>query len=178
MSHPDLAIPLQRPRRGFTLVELLAAIVVIGAVLSVAASIVLSSADAYAAASSQREAEERISLALDRMVRAIREAPEDPAMPGSPDIADAASDAITLNGGVRYSIKSGVLFEKNAAGDASPLCTGVTVFELTYLGGDGLPVDLAGGAPTTDIRRVIIRLAAGGAELQTSVFVRAALNGG
>jgi len=54
----------------------------------------------------------------------------------------------------------------------------VTAFELTYLRDDGMELDTGAGDDVTDIRRVEIRLVAGGQELRTGVFLRVGMGGG
>lgn len=166
-------------RRAFTLIELIAAIVVFSLVSMVFAGIMLESAEAYASASEARERGERASLAMDRIVRLIREIPENEAAPGTPDITDASATALELGNGaaVRLSGSTLILIVPDAPAPAV-LCTEVSAFELTYLGADGMELALGAGDTTADIHRINVRLACGQIELRTSAFLRVALGGG
>jgi len=58
----------------------------------------------------------------------------------------------------------------------SPLCQYVEVFELTYLGEDGLEIDISNVANLPLVQRLNVRLACeNAAELRTSVYLRSAL---
>lgn len=161
-------------RRGFTLVELIASIVVVATVAAVTSPILYSASDAYAKSVQQRRGAERVAGALDRLCRILREAPGKASPAGATNFTAATVNSFTLLGGVNASLSGSDLLLGAASVPPTPLCVGVTAFELTYFDGAGASVNAAGG--TDAVRRMEIRLAANGCELRTTVWLRASLN--
>ncbi len=155
--------------RAFTLIELIATMVVLAVVASVAAPIMVASSDAYADAANQREAAERVAAALDRVVRVVREAPATAPGETTPDIVEATTTSLEFAGGVRLELSGSTLLLTTATEAQSPLCQGVSAFALEFLAADG--VTDSSGAPTST-QRVNVRLTSGGVEARTSVFLR------
>lgn len=158
---------------AFTLIELLAAIVIISTVAAVASPIVLTATDAYAKSAEQRRGTERAAAALDRLCRILREAPAKATPAGATDFKNADISSFGLQGGIGVALTGGTLTLETSTVAATALCPDVTAFELTYLDASGAVVNVASG--TDGVRRIIIRLAAGGTELTTTVGLRASL---
>ncbi len=168
------ARPVRRARRGFTLVEMLATLVVVGTVAAVASPIIVGATQAYAKSASQRRAVEQVSGALDRLSRILREAPTKAAPAGATDFSSASASGFALSSGLNVALSGTTLMLGTTAVKESPLCQGVTAFQITYLDSAGTAVSVASG--TDAVRRVIIRLAAQGVDLSTTVWLRASLN--
>lgn len=161
-------------RRGFTLVELLAAIVIVATVAAVTSPILFSATSAYAKSAQQRRSAERVAGALDRLCRILREAPAKASPAGATAFTAASVSSFTLLGGVNASLVGTDLLLGTATVPPTPLCVGVTVFEITYFDSAGAAVNI--GTGTDSVRRMAIRLAADGSELRTTVWLRASLN--
>lgn len=161
-------------RRGFTLIELLASIVIVSAVAAVASPIVFSATDACAKSVRQRRSAERVAAALDRIARVLREAPAKTSPAGATDFTKADVADFRLGNGNAVILSGTDLTLQTATVGATTLCPDVTVFTVTYLGTTGAIVDTSAGTDT--VRRVIVRLAAGGTELTSTVWLRASLN--
>ncbi len=159
---------------GFTLVETIAVILVLGVLAGVTAPLMVGAAGSYADARDGRRAVEDASFALDRIVRILREAPSD-ATAGEPGFASADADGFELADGTEVSLSGTDLMLSIAGGAAAPLCRDVAVFELTYRGADGAVLDFGGGDVPGDAARVEIRIAASGQEMRTAVFLRATM---
>jgi prepilin-type N-terminal cleavage/methylation domain-containing protein len=160
-------------RPGFTLIELLASIVIVSAVAAVASPIVFSATDSYAKSARQRRSAERVATALDRVSRVLREAPAKSTPAGATDFTAATSSSFTLNGGDAVALSGSDLTLATSTARAATLCPDVSTFTLTYLDSAGAAVNIASGTDT--VRRVMVRLAAGGADLTTTVWLRASL---
>ena len=159
-------------QRGFTLIELIASMVVLGVVASVSAPLIGAASDSFVTSANNRDDIERLAHAMDRSVRLLREVPATAAGSGLPDIVVAATDNIEFADGAELELVGTTLMLTPAGGAASPLCTGVTAFELAYLAEDGLTDTIA--TPQTS-QRIEIRIVAGGHELRSSVFFRVAM---
>ncbi|MEC9374454.1 MAG: prepilin-type N-terminal cleavage/methylation domain-containing protein [Planctomycetota bacterium] len=162
-------------RAGFTLVELLATMVVVSAVAAVSTGLIYGFSKAYASAAEQRRSVERVSTALDRIVREIREAPASDDVVGGMDLETAESDRIVFGNGVGFELDGSDLVMTNEDGASGPLCRDVERFELRYLGSDGV-TDVSGDPAAT--QRIEIALSAGGVELRTAALLWAATGGG
>jgi len=157
--------------RAFTLIELIASMVVVGIVAAVAAPLIAAASDAYVAAAENRNRVEQVAHAMDRAVRLVRDAPSTAPGSGQPDITVAAVDNIEFGDGSELQLVGSTLMLTPAGGVAAPLCVGVTTFELTYIGEDGLWNTI--GTPQ-NTQRIGIRIVANGQELQSAVFLRIA----
>lgn len=170
-SPRDTARP---PAHAFTLIELLAVMIIISTVGVVTSGILMSASQMYTTSAAHRRAAENVALALDRVVRVLREAPAKPTPAGAANISSATATTITLSDGNAIALSGNTLNLSSATVSNAPLCKDVTAFQITYLDGAGTVVDLSSGTDT--VRRVHIRLAAGGTELRTSTWLRAGLN--
>jgi len=163
---------LQTPaQRVFTLVELIASMVVLGVVASVSAPLIANASDAFVTSSDHRDVAESLSHAMDRCVRLLRAAPATAPGSGQPDIAVAASDNIELADGSELELVGTTLLLTPAGGAPATLCTGVTAFDLAYRSEDGTTNTLAAPENT---QRIEIHIEAGGQSLRCVVFLRIA----
>lgn len=160
-----------KQQRAFTLVELLASMVIIGFVASVAVPLISAASDSFVTSSNNRDEAERLSHAMDKAVRLLRAAPATAPGSGQPDIAVAASDNIEFADGSELELIGTTLWLTPAGGSASPLCTGVSAFAITYLAEDGTTSTILTPENT---QRIVIRIATGAQELRGAAFLRIA----
>lgn len=165
-------------RRAFTLIETIAVIVVAGVLAGVVVPVVASSTGAFADMSEARDRTEAASLAMERIVRALREAGDRADVAGVPDITLASAGRVQFGDGTEIRLTGTTLWYAEPGAAEAPLCQHVAAFELVYLGHDGLELDPAVAANLLLVERLHVRLAcSGAAELRTSVFLRCTLGG-
>lgn len=152
---------------GFSLVELLIALMVAGLVLAATVTILHQGQHGYRLGAAQLDAQQSARVALERMVREIQNAGLDPRGAGFPAIANSAparftiqsdlngSGAIDANGEAVTYLLRGTTLRRNAGGGAQPVIEGVRALAFTYLDADGRPT-----AIPAEIRTVGIELAA------------------
>lgn len=150
---------------------MLAVIVILSALSVVTVGLVSSASNAYASASNQRESVDRLSFAMERVVRALREAPPG-AQDGEPGITLAATFEIRFNDNSGFFIRDTDLWMVAADGTEAPLCRDIDIFALSYIADDGVTNTIAAPEQT---QRIEVRLGADGLELRTAVFLRIAL---
>jgi prepilin-type N-terminal cleavage/methylation domain-containing protein len=158
-------------QRAFTLIELIASMVIIGFVASVAVPLIGAASDSFVTSSNNRDETERLSHAMDRAIRLLRAAPSTAPGSGQPDIAVAATDNIEFADGAGLELIGTTLWLTPAGGTASPLCAGVSAFVISYLGEDGTTSTILTPENT---QRFVIRIAAGAQELRGAAFLRIA----
>ena len=167
--------PSKNHYRAFTLIEVIAVIVVMSIIAGVAAPVLLAVSNTYTQSMEHRTAAESVSIALDRIIRIVRETPELPAQQGAPDITAALPQRLELGDGTVVELTGSNLMLTLPTTAPAILCAGVSSFELLYLKEDAQPLDTAGGDPTSDTYKVEIRIAAGDIELRSAAFIRAHL---
>ncbi|MCB9847840.1 MAG: type II secretion system protein [Phycisphaeraceae bacterium] len=158
--------------RAFTLIELIASMVVLGVIASVSAPLIANASDAFVKAADSRDVAENLSHAMDRCVHLLRSAPATEAGSGLPDIVVAGSDDIEFADGSELQLVGSTLLLTPAGGAPATLCAGVTGFGLTYLGEDGA-TDSAAAPQST--QRIVVHIASGDQELRCVVFLRLAI---
>jgi prepilin-type N-terminal cleavage/methylation domain-containing protein len=83
------------PHFGFTLIEAIATIVVLGVIASVSSGIILSAADGYLGATVQAQLHTELSVAMDRIVRELQKIDLDESASGvAPDVDTFTSTTI------------------------------------------------------------------------------------
>lgn len=158
--------------RGFTLIELIASITALSAIMVMAASLLGALSRTYNDAAGRQDTEERLSLALDRIVRTIRETPD---TAGVPSIGIATSTRLMFTDTTEIVLTGDVLTLATPTQSASPLCTSVSSLTLTYLNSSGAVIDFSSGGTLAQIYAVRIALVSGESELRTVVFIRGTL---
>ena len=159
-----------RAQHGFTLIEVIATMVIVSAIAAVMVPLIVNMSDAYVEASNRRTATEQAHSAMERITLIIRNAPE--TMPGTPDLTLANDDDMRFGDGTRLTVDNGTLMLTTSDEAASPLCNDVRDLTFTYLGDVGQPLDLGGGDALADVRRVNIDLSVDNARLTASAFMR------
>ncbi|MCA9294782.1 MAG: type II secretion system protein [Phycisphaerales bacterium] len=163
-------------RRAYTIIELIAVIVIISTISSVVGSIVSRASAMYADASAQREAQERHSFALERLVRALREAAPLVGSTGTPGLVTGESDRCVFEDGTTFELSGTDLLMTPAGGTSGVLARDISAFELTYVGEDGNTALNFLGGDTLDMTRTIwIHLQSNDADTRTVVYLRASL---
>lgn len=136
---------------GFTLVELLVALAVVGLVVVATVGILQQGQQGYLIGVARLEAQQSARLALERMAREIRTAGFDPTGADFPAIVNPAPTSLTIqkdlnsNGvidatgeTITYLLR-GTTLRRNAGGGAQPVIEGVQALAFTYLDAEGVP---------------------------------------
>jgi len=150
-------------KNAFTLVELIAVMVILGALAAATAPIVASAGQSYADASNLRAAADDLAYALQRAGRTLRHA--------SGSVTIATDEAIELSGGQRLERLGTTLWLTEPGQAPSPLCQDVTTFQITHLADDG-QTDCA--SDPADIQRLHITAERSGVWLATVIHLRGA----
>ncbi len=158
-------------RRGFTLLEVMVAVTVMGIVAGVAMPVVLSTARTYSDTVTARARTERLAFAMERVVRVLRDVPPD-TDPADLGISSATSSGLTFGDGRGLSYSGGVLSETRVVSGVpgtSVLLDGLDEFVISYIGSDGVTSMLATPKDTHTFR---ITMRIGGMELRGVAFAR------
>lgn len=158
-------------RGAFTLIELIAAILVMSIISSVVLPVVVTATQNYAEAASEREAAEAAAFAVDRAVRFVREIPVDD--DSEAEIATIESGRVLLDDGSGLELSSGQLLLRDNAGTPHVLCDDVDTFELAYRQSDGVTATTDRAAVWT----ITVRLETRGVELRSEAFIRERVGG-
>lgn len=154
-------------RSAFSLVEVVASVVVLGVVAAVLLPLISGVAGAYAAAADVREKTERVAFALDRCVRLLRETPAG-ADASTVAIDVAADDLVRFSDGRGLELSGDVLLLRTPSG-TSPLCRAVSSFQVSFLAADGVTSTLAVPADTHSYH---VSIVADGVTLGAAAFPR------
>ncbi|GJM18834.1 MAG: hypothetical protein DHS20C14_10470 [Phycisphaeraceae bacterium] len=157
--------------RGFTLLEVMAATVVLSIIVVVVFPVVAIMISAHAQSVSDRAGIERAAFASDRVVRLIREISIDVA--GDAELTTILSDELILADGSGVRLDGTDLVLLDTSGTAHVLCEDVSAFGLTYLGADGQTATVVPG----EIWRVGVAITADSVELRTAGFIRERIGG-
>lgn len=126
----------RRAARAVSIVETLAAVTIIGIASAAVAPVMSGATDVYVAAARVRGEAESAAFALDRITRALREAP---LTPGSgAGIATAAVNAIELADGAAVRLDGSRVLFTPAGGIEAVLAEGASSLTFRYIGADGL----------------------------------------
>jgi len=158
-------------RRAFTLIELILAMMIMSLVTAVVTPVILSATDAYASARTLRNQSETASFSVDRVVRALREAPSGTAT--RLGITTATADTIIFTDGQGLQLTESTLELVTPDGTA-PIARDVESFTIEYLDEDGLtPVDDPANA-----HRFHVSIELPGQSLRVCAFPRVNVGGG
>jgi type IV pilus assembly protein PilW len=166
--------------RGYTLVDLLVALAVGGAVLAASVMLLHQGLQAWVWGSARVEAQQSARYALDRLASELREAGFDPTVAGIDAVVIAEPARIAFqrdfNGNgvvdptrerVTYLLRAGEsILRRDAGGGAQPVINGVRAFRLVYLDRTGLETT----APA-EVTAVRIHLEVGGPGTGAGVVV-------
>ena len=173
----------RRTARGFTLVEAIATMVVIGVLGSVSSSLIYSGVRAYRDAAGQAQLHEEMSTALESITRALRGIPAGQVEPFAiPSVTAVQPSSINWGTAARLWLNGSSLQLQEDGAAAYTLLTGVTAFSVqTYdEAGAALAANLNATA-SQSVRRVQVQITAtkdGVTEtLRTKVYIRCTMEG-
>lgn len=159
-------------RRGLTLVEMIATITVLGVVGATVLPVIEASGAHFAESASLRRAADRVSFAMDRISRVLREIPAAEQGGGLAIEAITASE-IVLTNGTRIRLDGDRLLLE-IDGRVGTVCDHVSEFEIIATGADGVTSTAASPQET---RRIGIGIVAEGFSVRSAVFPRACMGG-
>lgn len=158
-----------RSAHGFTLVEALVAIMVVGVIAALAFPLLHSSANNLAASTSVARTIDRCSFAIDRITRELREGEVD-GITGEMLLQRADVDHVRFVSGKGIELDAGVLYLHDDVGTRAVLVSGVENFVVRYIGQDGVTDTRLTPALT---QRFEVELRVGGLTLTTAALPRA-----
>lgn len=153
---------------GFTLLELLAAIVVMSVISATLMPVISSASESYAAARHVRSTTEHAAFALDRVTRITRQAPIGAGDTGV-SITSSSASAIEFGDGTGFQLLGSTLEMLVPGDDPVPLCFDVDSFTISYLADDGI-TDISQTPELT--HRFVYTIVVDGVELNVLVFPR------
>jgi hypothetical protein len=170
-------------RRAFTLVEAVATMVVLGAMGSVAASIIVNCARGYSSAVTRAELASDGSAAMDRAWRNLMEIPLKSSYGSvAPDISSLTATSVDWSPGYTLALSGTDLRLTEPGGTARMLLANVSALSIRAYdeNGTALAASLSGAA-CDPIRRIAIQFTIGRSgsneSFRTHVFLRAAMSG-
>lgn len=129
-------------REGFTLLELLAAIIVISIISAVVLPVITSASDSYTTTRDVRNSTERMAYALDRVSRIIRQAPIGAGGAGL-GVQSATAESLQFTDDTGFDL-DGTDFRMLVPGqDPAVICFDVDALSIIYLAKDGVTSTLA-----------------------------------
>lgn len=164
-----------REARGFTLVEMIATMVVLSVVGTASVGITWTAIESFGRGSESLRLHCEASVAMERLVRELRAVPL--GSDNTPDIQRLSASGVTWEGGARSISLVGDELLYSFGGVQSILCSGVTSFNMTAHDSVGATLALSPTTPAPGtVRRLTLelRLAEGEAraEVRTRVFLR------
>ena len=132
-----MILNMSSSRRAFTLLELLAAVLVMSVISAVLLPVISSASESYTTTRDVRTRTERVALALDRISRLIREAPVGDGDSGI-GVSQATSSSLEFIDGNGFQLESGSLMLLVPDRYPVVLCDDVDDVVVQYLGDDGV----------------------------------------
>lgn len=169
--------------RGFTLIEAVSTIVILGIVGGIASNLILTGADGYLDASTTSELHTEASIGLDRISRELRMMPLDSGASGvAPDIDEVTATSIDWDDDYSISLSGSNLMLTIDGGTSRILLSDVSAVTIAVADEDNTPLGLPRtGSACDDIRRVfvLVSLQRNGVteSLSTKVFLRCTMAG-
>lgn len=150
-------------RCGFTLVEAIATIVILGAVMAVCSRIISTATAAYTAGATRAELHAELSSAMERVMLELRSCSISTGGTFAPDISTVAADGLTWttpSGTRQLSLTAGSVV-LTTSGSAASLASGVTAFSVqTYDQSNTALATTLNGSECAPIRRIEITITA------------------
>ncbi|MBL0926556.1 MAG: hypothetical protein IBJ11_02745 [Phycisphaerales bacterium] len=169
-------------RRGSTLIGVIATIVIIGAIGSVSGSVLLNAMNGYAAATVRSRLVNEASVALDRIVKELRNIPLRAQAGVAVNIQSTTASSIAYGGNSSITLNGSQIDFVDAGATSRVLVAGVSAFTITTFdhANTQLAAALSGNA-CDPIRRVQITLSLtsnGITEtIRAKVYIRSAMQG-
>jgi prepilin-type N-terminal cleavage/methylation domain-containing protein len=127
----------RRNQSGFTLLELLAAVVVMSVISVTLMPIIGGASESYVSARDVRTSTESVANALDRITRIVRKAPIGSGNTGV-DVASSSVTSVAFSDGTGVQLVGTTLEMLVVGGGAVPLCFDVDSFTIDFIGADGV----------------------------------------
>ena len=162
MTHPNRS----NPARAFTLIELIATMLVLGIAAASITPLLMNLTDTARASRERYAVIDGLHHALDRAARVLRETP--PGAGGGVDLARAEPNAFALPDGRSIELLDDTLWLDPGDGSTWPLARGIETFLVRYIQSDGV-------TETTDpatMQRVALLIERDGLPLTTVVHFR------
>jgi prepilin-type N-terminal cleavage/methylation domain-containing protein len=159
-------------RRGLTLVEMIATITVLGVVGATVFPVIEASGAHFAESASLRRSADRVSFAIDRISRVLREIPAADEGDGLAIEGITASEIVLTDGTSIRLEGDRLLLEID--GRVGTICDRVSEFEIRATGADGVTTTTESPQQT---RRIGIGIVAEGFSVRSAVFPRACMGG-
>lgn len=174
---------MQHLRRGFTLIEAVATIVILSIIGSLASTIIVTAVDGYVAAATTAQLHTEASTAMDRIVRELRRVGLDNSANGvAPDIDSVSPTSVTWGGGNQLRLTGTKLRLAIAGPQLHELLDDVAALTIQTYDEDNvaLGANLTGSA-CDPIRRIEIDLTLQrngvSSSLRTKLFIRSTMSG-
>lgn len=142
---------------AFTLLELLATVVIMGVIGAVLVPVMTSSSESYTTTRDVRNRTEHAAYALDRLVRLVREAPIGTDGTGI-GVQSAGATSLTFTDGTGVVYADGRIELQVPGQPNALLCDAVDAFNIDYLGEDGRTSTLANPVAS---HRIVFTLGSG-----------------
>ncbi len=171
-------------RGAFTLIEMIATIVILGTMGSIASGVIYQASRTYTEAALSAQLHAELSAGLDRIDRALREIPlKSPYASSAPNITSLSASSITFNGSSVLTFASGQITLSESGGPAGVLLRNVAAFTIqAFDESNAAMAATLSGTACDALRRlsVSITLTREGVSqtLRTKVFLRSLLKGG
>lgn len=124
-------------RAGFTLLELIAAVLVMSIISSVLLPVLTTASESYTTTRSIRTSTEQVAYALDRIARIIRQAPIGPAELGV-GIQSATTSSLQFTDGTGFLLNNGEMEMLVPGNGNATLCPDIDALTIQYFGDDGV----------------------------------------
>ncbi len=173
----------RRLRGGFTLVELVATMTVLGTIAAVASRVLFICVDGYVGASVAGQLQSEMSVGLTRLVEEVREVPLDASASGTaPDITSVTATSLTWQTDRRVYLAGSTLQYEESGGSGALLLADVTGWTVEAYDESGVALALPLSGDACDaVRRVVfeVELTRYGEtrRLRGSAFIRAMMAG-
>lgn len=155
-------------RRAFTMLEMIAAVIVMSIIAAVITPVISSASEHYTTTRQIRTQTEQMAFAVDRMARMLRQAPIGSGGSGV-GISSATASSITFSDGTGFLLDSGRI-EMLVPGQSNALlCPDIDTMIIEYLASNGVTSTLATPELT---HRVAVTLTSGDLRMSILIFPR------
>lgn len=171
----------RRALSGFTLVETIAVMVVLGVISAVLSSVLYTATDAYSIAETQRRSMDEIGFAMEKIARLVREQPASASDPGSSGLIEADAHLLRFESGLRIELVDRAIEIEIPGQGVAVLLRDVDSCTFTLYPdgpGDVEPIDPSGGQSPAPTRVIECRIDCGPYSLSTRVLLRSAYGAG
>jgi prepilin-type N-terminal cleavage/methylation domain-containing protein len=159
---------VQRFRSGFTLLELMASVLIMGVISAVLLPVISASSDAYTVTREIRANTENMAFAIDRIARIIREAPIGTDSTGL-GVQTATVSTITFTDGTGFELDTDGIMMLVPGESPTLLCPDVDSIQIQYFASDGVTSTLV---TPTETHRIVVTITTGQLQMSIVAFPR------